>query len=184
MYLLQHHNLHVGPGDIEIVADEHGQPWARGMWEQQAPAPLISLTHAEGSALAIAVSRSYATGVGIDLQRIVPRDADFDAVAFSAGERALLGSADSAGCDERRTRLWCAKEAAAKALGIGLVDGPHSVVVTEWNDQTGMAALALGTAPLERFPHLAGRKLIAYTRRDGEYIVATALGEGAWTPST
>ncbi len=177
MYLRQRFGLPVGPGDVEITADAAGRPVARGVWEQQVAAPAISLSHADGCAIAIAVDAAAIPQVGIDIQQIELRDPDFDAIAFDAHERALLDGLAPDARNDRRTRLWCAKEAVAKALGLGLVDGPQTVVVESWNGATATALVALRGTLAARFPHLVGRQLVAYTARDGNYIVATSFGE-------
>ena len=66
--------------------------------------------------------------VGIDVEHIAPRGPEFEQIAFDQQERELL---DRFGDhrDEGIARFWCAKEAVAKALGRGLVEGPQTLVV-------------------------------------------------------
>jgi phosphopantetheinyl transferase len=77
--------------------------------------------------------------------------------------------------EERRTRFWCAKEATAKALGVGFVAGPQSITVVAWDERAGIATLEPGSGLSASFPHFAGQTFVAHTRRDGDYIVATSL---------
>lgn len=178
LYLWQRYGLQVGPGDVEIAADAHGRPIATGAWVHQIGAsPSISLAHADG--VAIAVAGHAPGGIGIDLQRISPLSAEFDAIAFDREELATLHEVDGAARDERRLRFWCAKEAVAKALGRGLLDGPRSVAIETWDDATGVAGAGVRGALAAALPPLAGRRIAAYTVRDGEYIVATSFAEMA-----
>jgi phosphopantetheinyl transferase len=83
--------------------------------------PHISIAHAGGQAIALAAARA----VGVDIEQIVPRDAHCVASFCTAPERQLLAVVPDAGRDAWTTRLWCAKEAFAKRLGIGVAGGPH-----------------------------------------------------------
>lgn len=107
------------PMEIEVRNDASGRPVVD-------PAGVhVSVAHKDDVAVAIVSDRA----VGIDIERIEPRSESFAALVCSAAERALGGLDDT---DEWLTRLWAAKEAAAKARGHGLGD-PRSVEVTARN---------------------------------------------------
>ncbi len=79
----------------------------------------FNLTHSYGRAL-IAVSRGRA--VGIDLESVKP-DREVAGLAqrfLTSGEQRLIEHADADAKSEMFTRVWVAREAAAKALGTGL----------------------------------------------------------------
>ena len=69
----------------------------------------------DGVALAIA-AKDPAARVGIDVEKVVDRAASFEAMAFSARERAMLDRLSHAPRAEWIARLWTAKEAVLKAL--------------------------------------------------------------------
>ena len=95
----------------------------------QPPEPIhLSIAHVPGIAVAIVDERP----VGIDLEPIEPRDETFCSLSFSPGERELLG-------DDSRllTAGWCAKEATAKASGIGLAD-PRRYVLSQVTPSGGL----------------------------------------------
>jgi phosphopantetheinyl transferase len=73
--------------------------------------------------------------------------------------------------EEWQLRCWCAKEAAGKAAGTGLVpatlEAPRVVAID----------LALESVEVEA----AGRQMLVPTRREGNLIVATAVAEEART---
>jgi phosphopantetheinyl transferase len=162
--------------EVEIAKDSHGRPHAGGEWERTVAAPAISLTHSEGVAMAIAAPPDGGPGAGIDLQRVAGRPGGFDAIAFTPGERALLAAARSEASDEWRTLLWCAKEATAKALGRGLIEGPRSVEIVAWDASAGIAAATPRGRLCDELPAYAETRLVVRTFRRGALAVAVCLG--------
>jgi phosphopantetheinyl transferase len=126
------------PAEIEIDTEPSGRPIVRGPFQDKIH---VSAAHKQG----LVVARiSEGREVGIDIERIEPRSADFEELAFTASERALLpppsgGSRPEPGSspapaparDVAITRFWVAKEAAAKARGTGLAGNPSRFVVRE-----------------------------------------------------
>ncbi|WP_197686222.1 type I polyketide synthase [Actinoplanes derwentensis] len=110
------------PCQIRIGNDADGRPWARGPGGERFH---VSLAHAGPIAVAVA---SAADGVGIDVEAVAERD--IAAVALTEMESRLVRDAAPADRAELVTRLWTAKEAAAKAAGTGLDGGPRRFAVT------------------------------------------------------
>ena len=171
--LKSEHGLELYPADVEIAYDEDGRPFAHipGGRDERAM-PDLSIAHSDGCAVALAGYCLDGQRLGIDLERIRRREESFLAIAFSEAERALLD-----GSDEWATRLWCAKEAIAKALGKGLVEGPRSLAIQAVDASTGRVKVLLGEALGRRVPALIGVPLLAYTAREGDWVVATSLCE-------
>ena len=116
------------PAEIVVANESSGKPTVRTPF----PEPLaVSLAHSGDVSVAMVCwSGPDDRAPGIDIERIDERDAQFEAVAFTTSERALLDllAAD----DDRSTwvcRFWAAKEAVSKALGTGLQGRPHDFVV-------------------------------------------------------
>jgi phosphopantetheinyl transferase len=110
----------VHPVEVIVSNDPHGRPRIDSI-AGAGPTPSISLAHNETGAVAVAADRP----VGIDLEavdagaRLVVSDFATD------DERRLLSQLPGSANDPSRvTRLWCAKEAAAKLLGTGLGGRP------------------------------------------------------------
>jgi 4'-phosphopantetheinyl transferase EntD len=107
--------------EVEIRSGPTGQPWS---FQAAAPAGFISLSHTRGAAAAASSGRP----VGVDLE---PWSRDLSdrawTWAFTSGERRL---AETGGHFPARLALWCAKEAAAKSWGLGLLDHLPRVRVT------------------------------------------------------
>ncbi|KAJ55420.1 hypothetical protein ACMU_12040 [Actibacterium mucosum KCTC 23349] len=111
------------PADVEVQPSTDDTPPMIGpSWpESWGQAPLISISHSGEYAIAAAADATKYAGVGVDIERIVPRDEAFLATAFTTAERGYLAQATS-GADRDRlaAAMWCAKEAAGKAYGAGL----------------------------------------------------------------
>jgi phosphopantetheinyl transferase len=151
------------PAAFAIASDAAGQPRVDG-WPAGAAVPRISIAHSGGggSGGAVALALAGAGPVGIDVERIVARDAHCLAAFTSAQERRLLDVFDGAERDAWITRLWCAKEAFGKRLGRG-VDGAAR--------QFEVVALAAdGSLHLCHGP--SGSSAHVATVRDGDAIVA------------
>jgi acyl transferase domain-containing protein/phosphopantetheinyl transferase (holo-ACP synthase) len=156
--------------EIEILPDELGAPvvLVPGL-EALALAPTVSLTHAHGHAAALAVLAPLGagSGVGIDLEPLVSRPPGFAQAALTDTEQSLLGGLEAGAAEEWLLRLWCAREAAGKALGSGLGGGSGAPRVSAI-DAVNQAVLV----------DVADRQLVAWTRREDERIVATAFYPG------
>jgi acyl transferase domain-containing protein/phosphopantetheinyl transferase (holo-ACP synthase) len=140
------------PIEIEVESDAEGRPRVRVPGDADLRA---SIAHKEGLAVA-RVAEGH--DVGVDVERIEARGADFEETALADAERALLPSADR---DAWVTRFWAAKEAVAKARGTGLGGSPASL-------------------PIER---VDGERLVVdgevvETRREGDLVLAFTVRGG------
>ena len=175
-YLAQRYGRMVYPADIEILPDEHGRPTVYGTWcKDVSSVPLLSLSHVEGVAIAIVGGGEAVTGIGVDIEHVGRMRAGTDTLAFTPDEQSLLSSVPSIDQDSWRLRLWCAKEAVAKALGQGLVGGPQAFVVKKLDLETGTVHVGLAGEMARRLPATNERPLVVYTAQEDELIVATSL---------
>jgi phosphopantetheinyl transferase (holo-ACP synthase) len=109
--------------DVVVWHDEHGAPHVDGWWNGTlVDAPRVSLSHSGESCLAAVAAADLP--VGVDLESLGRARPDLVAQSLAAHERPLVEGLSGAGLDERVLRLWCAKEAASKCLGIGLQGEP------------------------------------------------------------
>jgi phosphopantetheinyl transferase len=171
----------VYPADLRIEPDERGRPWVRSLIEpDRTDLPAVSIAHTQGVAVAIAAPDPDAR-VGIDVEPITDRSPGFERLAFDDAERAwldrLAGSDPGPGRAEWVARLWCAKEAVAKATGLGLVGGPGSVSVVAADAASGVVAVALGPDLAAACPDRENRPLRAVTARRGDHAWAWTLAE-------
>ncbi len=166
----------VYPADLLVDRDPLGRPSLRSRAEPgRDDLPAVSIAHVEGVAVALACS-DPARAVGIDVEPIVERSRSFEATAFLPGERALLDGRPPSGRAEWVARLWCAKEAAAKATGLGFVEGPSGVEVVAIGDGGAVEVRLRGALAAAR-PGLAIGTVRVVTARRGDFAWAWTLGE-------
>lgn len=166
------------PADIEICQNADGRPFARLVGSgDQAIMPSISIAHSDGRAVALAGWCAEGGRPGIDIERIRPREEAFQEIAFSQDERALLAAFSGSARDEWIARLWCAKEAAAKALGKGLAEGPRSLQARSLDRVTGRVEIVLGEGLARAYPESAGGPVTVYTAREDDWAVASTICE-------
>lgn len=151
------------PTEVIVSNDPNGRPRIDSI-AGTGSMPTISLAHTELGAVAVAADQP----VGIDLE---PVDAGGQLVLedfATDGERRLLqkfpGSADD---PLHRTRLWCAKEAAAKMLGTGLNGRPKQFEAVE-ADRSGR--LSIVHRP-------SGQRMEVHTGVHEQLLVAVAMAE-------
>ncbi len=107
--------LGIAPADVVFAAGEHGKPELAGA------ALRFNLSHAGELALIALAERE----VGVDVER-TDRSARAVTRALTAGERAALD-----GGEHELLRIWCRKEALAKAIGRGLQWAPEAFDTTD-----------------------------------------------------
>jgi phosphopantetheinyl transferase len=150
---------HVHPASIAIDHDGAGRPKIC-CWPGRLAPPFISIAHSAGEAIALA----SATSSGIDIERVVERDAAFTASFTSVQERRLLARWTGNERDDWTTRLWCAKEALGKRLGSGVAGAPQQF--------EAQALASDGTLRLRHHP--SGNEADIVTVRDGDFVIAFA----------
>lgn len=176
MHLLLTRGLRIDPREIPIAADGWGRPAPGGeALTAHGVALSVSLSHTDGIAMALAAEPPC--GAGIDVERRGRRRGDYAEAAFTPAEIALIDAAGPEQRAERGLRLWCSKEAVAKALGRGLMGNPMNLEAVQVDP--GMTRIGLGVAgALARtFPDLVGRPQTALVSVAGDLVVAVALGD-------
>jgi len=153
----------VHAADIVVWHDELGAPHVDGGWNGTlVDAPRVSLTHSGETCLAAVAAPDLP--VGVDLESLGRAQPGLVAQSLAAHERSLVDGLSGTALDERVLRLWCAKEAASKCLGIGLQGEPAQFGVLEADAACG--ALLVG--------HPMGNVEVRVVRRqDAVIAVAT-----------
>jgi acyl transferase domain-containing protein/phosphopantetheinyl transferase len=118
------------PSDIVVQHDALGAPFVSGAWcDTLIAAPRVSLSHNVNTCLAAVAPPDRP--VGVDLEETGRlRQPELMADALAPEEASLVQGLQGAELGERLLRLWCAKEAAAKCLGTGLLGQPSAFVVS------------------------------------------------------
>lgn len=132
MWAMTHLELSLAPADVEVKTNAMGKPFILCQ-VLGANTPDVSITHTQGHAMAVAAIR---VKVGIDLIRLEHVTAYEDLLAgCTEEERTLLNN--FAHKDVQVIDFWCAKEAASKALGTGLLGNTSKYRVTDFDPETG-----------------------------------------------
>jgi phosphopantetheinyl transferase len=174
IHLLATGGVRLPPSDIVIGADTWGAPVAGGAYLATREASIsVSLSHTDGIAMALAAEPPC--GAGIDVERLGRRRGDYAEAAFTPTELALIDAAGPAHRAERALRLWCSKEAVAKALGRGLMGNPLNLEAREVDDGLTRVGLEVKGALARTLPERAGRPLTAFVAIEGDLVVAVAL---------
>lgn len=128
----------------------------------------VSLGH--GEAGAVAAASDHPVGIDAEPARAAARlDASDFATTLERERLSALGGAEDEAV--RLTRLWCAKEAAAKALGLGLGGRPRA-----WE-----ALEVAGDGHFTIHHHESGRQVDVHSVLCGDVVVALAAGPEAAT---
>jgi acyl transferase domain-containing protein/phosphopantetheinyl transferase len=168
----------VYPADLAVGADGGGRPLLFRLDDAGNDAlPFISITHADGVAIALACTDS-ASLLGIDVETIADRPVGFEESAFTATERALLGRWSGPLRAEWVSRFWCAKEAAAKATGTGLGGNPQNFEVVGADEASGELHVRLAPDLLASSAGRVRSPLRVISARRNDYVWAFTLGEG------
>lgn len=112
------------PQELRIENDAAGAPQLHANVTDTLP-PGLHLSLAHKGQLAVAIVGEQP--VGIDLEKVEPRDSGFVELAFAPPELAVLLDGEPA--DSAYTRGWVAKEVVAKAAGTGLQGRPRDFVI-------------------------------------------------------
>jgi phosphopantetheinyl transferase (holo-ACP synthase) len=119
------------PTAIEVHQDEHGRPVVAVRGGGSVPVFVVSISHTASVAIAIAApADAAAAGIGIDVEPVEARSHRFERLTLTPAEQ-LLPPVPGDDRDTWLTRLWAAKEAAAKAGGLGLQGRPKAFEVTD-----------------------------------------------------
>lgn len=165
-FIAGRHGVHLSNADVTVTPKTTGQPLVTGRWAESYPAPLVTIAHTEGVAVAVAADPAAHSGIGVDIQRVGSVAAEVEGLAFHDAERQLVNGRERS--KEWLARVWCAKEAVVKAVA-GMSLSPWDVEATDLNEN--MVALRLhDQSPASHDIPDAGAK--AATRVDGDLACA------------
>ena len=123
---------------IRITQDEHGKPVGELSSRPGLKIDSISLSHSNGLAMAAATASGTFEGLGIDLEKVEARSEAWVQDYFTEAEIRAAGEGSRRWVE--LTRMWCLKEAALKAIGMGLRFDLRDINVARL-DEVGRAKL-------------------------------------------
>ncbi|MEW5721539.1 MAG: 4'-phosphopantetheinyl transferase superfamily protein [Thermodesulfobacteriota bacterium] len=151
--------LVLGLPEIEVLPGRSGRPVVGGAWTGWA-AGALSVSISPPGRTAAAAAGTIRTGepLGLDLEpsarRLSPR---VIGRVFSNRERELAARASVQDTARRFLSLWCAKEAAAKVVGSGLLGYTEDIVVREADFASGTVLAAVSERLARLFPEVRRR---------------------------
>jgi 4'-phosphopantetheinyl transferase len=154
---------------IEILADEDGAPHVSLGERQQLS---LSISHSGGWGFC-AVCRQDVGSVGADIETVEAREASFVRTFFTPGENASVEAAAPAERDALITGLWSAKEAALKALRLGLRADTRRVDVSPGSPACHWSPIAVRVDP-SLLPSLS-TSITSWQQSGQGYILSLAL---------
>jgi 4'-phosphopantetheinyl transferase len=156
---------------LQIRHDPRGAPWP--LLDGRAIATALSLTDRAGRA--VCALGPPGAALGCDLERVEPRSAAFVGDYLTAAEQRFVGAARGEQQHVRANLVWCAKEAALKALGTGLGRDTRSVTV-----EVPRAGARARWRPLA-VTASEGARFEGWWRRDEDFLLAV-VGERLPSP--
>ncbi|MEV6051831.1 beta-ketoacyl synthase N-terminal-like domain-containing protein [Streptomyces sp. NPDC052107] len=131
-WLWQHGEGPVFPAELRVCNDELGRPYVTGVHGRALPPLDVSLAHRAEAAVAIVRPHTPRPGPGIDVEEVTERDPATLATVLGPAELRLLRDHGAQGGEAVWfTRFWAAKEAVAKAEGVGFGGRPRDFAVLE-----------------------------------------------------
>ena len=146
--------------DIEIYLGENGRPLVADMKiGDRTVSVCVSITHKNGTAMAMAMEAQVANGVGIDLEAIETKETGFEELLLNEAELSKFKEVIAKERDLFLTKAWSVKEAVGKAIGSGLFKNPKTLEIV---------GADTGLSEFEVVPVAA--KLVASERGRGEAL--------------
>jgi phosphopantetheinyl transferase len=173
--LKRKYELDLCPADIEIETNKNGQPFVNGVWTKEVDCiPSISIAHTKGVAAAIATAMHEAVKIGIDIECLRSLEDGFLKKVFNSHEEQLLSTIDDNNFDKWVLRLWCAKEAVAKAIGIGFNGDPNNYIVQNVDVNNGSVNIKISEKLANIIQKPNDTNFLAQTICEDSIIVAVA----------
>ena len=126
---------------LEILTEKSGRPYfmiSNGNGIQKRF--LSSIAHCGKVAAAIAApEQAGLLGIGVDVELRERPTTDLEESGFKETERSLIRSFAGKEAGQLVLKLWCVKEAVAKAIGTGLVGNPCAFEIVSFDESAGLA---------------------------------------------
>jgi malonyl CoA-acyl carrier protein transacylase/phosphopantetheinyl transferase len=170
-YLLNRDGLQLAATDVVIRTDPSGKPHPDGAWAVDRNRVAVSISHSGELAVAVAGEMQDGGGLGIDVELHRDLNEDFLEGAFSRQDNRTFGSLLHH-TPRWGLRLWCAKEALAKAVGVGMRFDPKDITISQVFPDTGQVELALQGNWLRTTRQPGNKPLIVHTADTHRFCVA------------
>ncbi len=157
---------------VPIITDENGKPSVKHSPRGQAKLDHLSISHSNGFAMAASTYPGSFQGFGVDLEKIEPRSESWAKDYFTPAEIAL--AAASTEPDTAFSKMWAVKEAALKAVGVGLRIDLKDVEITHM-DLYGKCEVEFRNGAIPLVAEIDFRNVEARVARMGDSVVAKVM---------
>jgi phosphopantetheinyl transferase len=179
LLVLERYHLAASLEVLSILPDECGQPGVScSALPDRGVGICVSISHCGNTSVALATERSeFCRGVGIDMASLTDSHDGLAEGGFASAETALLDDCPAPERNDWLLRLWCAKEAAGKALGVGLQGNPLNFVVSQINRARKTVEVEAKTDPPSSEPSAHPVRMTAHVGCDrGMALAVASLG--------
>jgi phosphopantetheine--protein transferase-like protein len=179
LLLLDRYNIMAPLETIGILPDPQGRPQVTCSALPKTSASLsVSISHCGNSSVAIATEQTEAGGgVGIDVASLIDNHEGLAEGGFCPAEISLLEECPEPDRPHWLLRLWCAKEAVSKALGVGLKGNPMNYRVLRIDRPGGTVEIQTADSFELTDPSRSRRRVTAHVGCDRGLAFAVAWVE-------
>ncbi len=158
---------------IEILPAEDGAPMVRVQASQGRGPWMLSISHSHDCGFCGGVEGDVP--LGVDIERVEARTEGFARDYFVGEELALVETTPREGRDGIVTAIWSAKEAALKAIRVGLLLDTSAVTCLPQGNGLDWSPLTItwNALKLKR----AAPALTGWWRRQGDFVLTLAIGQ-------
>lgn len=155
-------NAALPPLELSILPAQNGAPVVHShLLQSQGVTTQVSITHKAGYAIAIAAfvrGNASPFGLGIDFEPYSEREEGIERLILNEAETHFFNGVNAADRNALLTRIWGAKEAAAKALGTGIGGNPTKWTVQSLTKENGNNS-SIYRATVVSPAHLTGQQV-------------------------
>ncbi len=160
--------------EILILSNQYGRPLIDGSLIQElGNSLLLSISHSEKTSAAIVIEGSGKySGIGVDIEFCDKNHEGLKEGGFSGVEQNILESIPEPDQPVWLLRAWCAKEALAKALGLGLLGNPFNIEIKNIDLEIGEIYLCLAGNLAKLIPLYSNSTFLVFTGKKEKLIFA------------
>ena len=125
------YNIAINNTDLVVETEKSGKIYLKSIRSDKYSIPAISLSHKQGKIFAVAADSGSYSSVGVDLESSESGDNDMPEFILSPEELIYIENFAEKEKNIAFKKIWAAKEAAAKVLGLGLPDYLKSLSIID-----------------------------------------------------
>jgi acyl transferase domain-containing protein/phosphopantetheinyl transferase (holo-ACP synthase) len=172
LFLKEHYGIQVWPADVEIVANNSKVSVSKELIDHVNKSISLSIARANGVAVALVAEKTENQCMGIEIIEYPVKEKEIDRVEMSSDESRLISEFDMGDLTEWSHRISCAKNAAAKAIGVSLTGADQDLKVRKLDKESGTLEFEATESLIQKFPQITTKHIKVSTIRKNNFIVA------------